>query len=159
MWFSNVDWQNFYIQVPSWDPISICVPVSSHGLGFEYHMSWHVFMFIKLSGYVTVHLVDIGEIVAHDCLNFLVIILTFIYSVLQYISIHIDNKVQKKKVKRWQGMNQNKHKFTFRKQLSDRIISHGGEVWPQKNQLNPVTIYWCACTKPGKWTIMYVLGI
>ena len=39
--------------------------------------------------------------------------------------------------------------------LTGHIISLRGEVWANKTSLTPATFYQSACTKPGKWAVMY----
>ena len=40
--------------------------------------------------------------------------------------------------------------------LLDCIFSLRGEVWAKKKLVNPNTFYWSACTKPGKWDVIYM---
>jgi len=45
------------------------------------------------------------------------------------------------------------------KHLHDNIISSRGEVWTNKTSLTrPLFIYWIACTKSGKWAVVYDFG-
>ena len=42
------------------------------------------------------------------------------------------------------------------KQMYDSIISIRGNDWVHKTSLIPATFDWSSCTKPGKWTVMYL---
>jgi hypothetical protein len=44
--------------------------------------------------------------------------------------------------------------LTCGKYLYECIISLRGEVWSHK--FNSTTFYWCACTKPEKWAVIYL---